>query len=101
MISLITIIYVLLGTQVPILYVLFPDFLFFGVVFGVGYFLVANALGRFDIKHGPLAVEQTLSFLNNPPFQSLVDTVERLEEKVDSLIEELVKNDGLRDSYKK
>lgn len=92
-INFITIIYVLLGSQVPMLYDIFPNFLDFAVIFGIGYFLVANAMGRFDIKHGPLAVENILSFENNPPLQKIAETVgrmegdvERLEGKVDNLI---------------
>ena len=86
-INFITIIYVLMGTQIPILYVWFPNILVFGMVFGITYFVMANLIGRFDIKRGPLAVENTLAFNNNPPFQNLVEKVERLEEKLNIVLE--------------
>lgn len=89
MLNFVTIIYVLLGTQYPILYAFFPDILMFGIFFIGIYFVITNLIGRFDIKRGPMAVESTLSFINNPPFQELVATINRIEKKVN----ELAKND--------
>lgn len=74
----VTIMYVLLGSEIPIIYQIFPNIVNFTLVFGVCYFTVAFTIGYFDIKRGTWRVESSVYFKNNPEWAALRREVKEL-----------------------
>jgi len=91
-ISNISIIYVLLGSQIPILYQLFPNIIFFGLIFSVIYIILATLLGYWDYTRGTFAQEVTIIFKNNPEWIELradVNELKSLKELIQKVIDKL------------
>jgi hypothetical protein len=70
----ITIIYVLLFTEFPYLYVIFPTILEFALVFGVSYFLAAVVYGWWYVNHsGIWKGSMEVWAKANPVFAAMVE----------------------------
>jgi len=61
-----TIIYVLLGDEMPLIYALFASIMIFALVLWPIYFTAATILGRWDFKKGTYPTEAVIAFTNNP-----------------------------------
>lgn len=70
-----TIIYVLLGNEMPLIYALFTSILIFAVVLWPIYFTAATILGRWDFKKGTYPTEAVIAFTNNPEWNKKWDAL--------------------------
>lgn len=87
----ITVFYVLLFSQFPILYVIFPTIIHFGIVFSVCYILSMDAFGwwwmnRSGIWQGGMDIR----FRTNPYFIELLDEVKKTKDELTTLKERLL-----------
>jgi len=70
-----TIIYVLLGNEMPFIYALFTSILIFAFVLWPIYFSAATILGRWDYKRGTYPIEAVIAFTNNPEWNKKWDAL--------------------------
>ena len=92
--STISVVYVLFGSQVPILYVYFPNIFVFAGLFSILYVFLGIAIGRFDVKKGTYRTESSIYFRNNPEWQAMRKDVDALTEKMDTILEKLEQLEG-------
>ena len=77
-INTITVVYVLLSTQVPLITALFPDIFSFSLAFGISYIIICTISGWHDYNKGTWIQESAIHFKNNPEWCAMKDNMDQL-----------------------
>ena len=88
-ISLVTTIYVLLGSQLEFLYLLFPSILWFSLAFVSLYVPLAIFVGRWDFKRGAFKTEQAVWWEDNPLVDIFKEELEEVKREIRKLGERI------------
>ena len=86
-INTITVVYVLLSTEVPLIRVLFPTIGSFALVFGLAYVLICTVSGWHDYNQGTWVQESAIHFQNNPEWVALKKEVAEIKRDVKDLVD--------------
>ena len=81
-INTITVVYVLLSTEMPIIKILFPTIGSFALVFGVSYIVICTVSGWYDYNYGTWVQESEIHFINNPEWIALKKEVSEIKEDI-------------------